>query len=88
MHVQERCTNLPAHPLVSPPTISYSYAQTIPSFPYPEFQACDTHTHIYVARMNINAVGMSMNPFEWNFYVLMGKYLHYSIFDDVITLHH
>ena len=38
--------------------------------------------------MNMNAMGMSIHPFQWNFYVLAGKYLHYSIFDDVITLHH
>ena len=41
-----------------------------------------------VEGMNMNAVGMSMHPFQWNFYVLVGKYLHYSIFDDVIMLHH
>ena len=41
-----------------------------------------------VVGMNMNAVGMSMHPFQWNFYVLVGKYLHYLIFDDVIMLHH
>ena len=52
------------------------------------------HTHIYVyiyvyvIRMSINASGMSIHPFQWNFYVLAGKYLHYSLFDDVIMLHH
>ena len=35
-----------------------------------------------------NVVGMSIHPFQWNFYVLVGKYLHYLIFDDVIMLHH
>ena len=44
--------------------------------------------YIYVAGMNMNAMGMSVHPFQWNFYVLAGKYLHYLIFDDVITLHH
>ena len=37
--------------------------------------------------MNMNAMGMSVHPFQWNFYVLAEKYLHCSIFDDVITLH-
>ena len=41
-----------------------------------------------VAGMNMNAAGMSVHPFQWNFYVLAGKYLHYSTFDDVIMLHH
>ena len=41
-----------------------------------------------VMGMNMNATGMSMHLFQWNFYVLVGKYLHYSIFDDVILLHH
>ena len=36
----------------------------------------------------MNAVGMSIHPFPWNFYALVGKNLHYSIFDDVITLCH
>ena len=38
--------------------------------------------------MSMNAAGISIHPFQWNFYVLVGKYLHYSIFDDIITLHH
>ena len=37
--------------------------------------------------MNMSATGMSIHPFQWNFNVLVGKYLHYSIFDNVITLH-
>ena len=41
-----------------------------------------------VVGMSMNATGMSIHPFQWNFYVLAGKYLHYSIFDDVIMLHH
>ena len=41
-----------------------------------------------VTVMNMNATGMSMYPFQWNFYVLVGKYLHYSIFDDGIMLHY
>ena len=44
--------------------------------------------YVRVVGMNMNAAGMSIHPFQWNFYVLVGKYLHYSIFDDVITLHH
>ena len=44
--------------------------------------------HTYVMGMSMNAVGMSIHPFQWNFYVLAGKYLHYLIFDDVIMLHH
>ena len=38
--------------------------------------------------MNMNAAGMSAHPFQWNFYVSAGKYLHCMIFDDVIMLHH
>ena len=41
-----------------------------------------------VAGMNMNAKGMSIHPFPWNFYVFVGKYLHCLIFDDVIMLHH
>ena len=41
-----------------------------------------------VAGMSMNTTGMSIHPFQWNFYVLAGKYLHCSIFVDVITLHH
>ena len=41
-----------------------------------------------VTGMNMNARGMNIHPFQWNFYVLAGKYFHYSIFDDVFTLHH
>ena len=40
-----------------------------------------------VVGMNMNVVGMSIHPFQWNFYVLAGKYLHCSIFDCVM-LHH
>ena len=43
---------------------------------------------IYVMGMSMDAAGMSIHPFQWNFYVLAGKYLKYSIFDDVIMLHH
>ena len=46
------------------------------------------YAYTYVAGMNMNATGMSVHPFQWNFYVLVGKYLHYSTFDDVIMLHH
>ena len=42
--------------------------------------------HVYVTGMSMNAAAMSIHPFQWNFYVLVGKYLHYSVFDDVITL--
>ena len=41
-----------------------------------------------VVGMSMNAMGMSIHPFQWNFYVLAGKYLHYMIFDDVIMLHY
>ena len=36
--------------------------------------------YVCVTGMSMNAVGMSMHPFQWNFYVLVGKYLHYLIF--------
>ena len=39
-----------------------------------------------VAGMNMNATGMSMHPFQWNCYVLVGKYLHYSIL--MMSLHY
>ena len=61
---------------------------------YIDASCIHTHTymnayiHIFVMGMSMNAVGMSIHPFQWNFYVLAGKYLHYSIFDDVIMLHH
>ena len=54
-----------------------------------DFIANDTiQPTICVAGMNMNATGMSMHPFQWNFFVLAGKYLHYLIFDDVIMLCH
>ena len=44
--------------------------------------------HVYVTEVNINTVGMSIFLLPMEFYVLAGKYLHYSTFDDVIMLHH
>ena len=41
-----------------------------------------------VMEVNINTMGMSIFLLPMEFYVLAGKYLHYSIFDDIITLHH
>ena len=41
-----------------------------------------------VKGMSMNAARMSIHPFQWKFYVLAGKYLYCSIFDDVITLCH
>ena len=41
-----------------------------------------------VAEVNINTVGMSIFLLPMEFYILVGKYLHYSTFDDIITLHH
>ena len=52
------------------------------------FCACDIYMCVCVVGMSMNAAGMSIHPFQWNFYGLVGKYLHYLIFDDVITLHH
>ena len=46
------------------------------------------YVFVCVAAMSMNATGMSIHPFQWNFYVLAGEYLHYSIFDDVIMSHH
>ena len=40
-----------------------------------------------VTGMNINAAGMSILLFPMEF-LHFGKYLHYSILDDVIMLHH
>ena len=36
----------------------------------------------------IKTAGMSIYLLPTEFYILAGKYLHYSTFDDVITLHH
>ena len=44
--------------------------------------------YIYVAEVNINTAGMSIFLLPMEFYILVGKYLHYSTFDDIITLHH
>ena len=50
------------------------------------------HTYIYVytyvVGVNINTAGMSIFLLPMEFYILVGKYLHYSTFDDVITLPH
>ena len=41
-----------------------------------------------VAEVNINIAGMNAFLFPTEFYILAGKCLHYSIFDDIVTLHH
>ena len=46
------------------------------------------YIYTYVVGMSMNAMGMSIHPFQWNFYVFAGKYFHYLIFDDVIMVHH
>ena len=46
-HVQESHNGLPVHLLVSLLTVSYSYALTCSSIPYPKFQACDTLPQVF-----------------------------------------
>ena len=41
-----------------------------------------------VTEVNIDTIGMSIFLLPMEFYVLAGKYLHYSTFDDIIMLHH
>ena len=41
-----------------------------------------------VVGVNINTAGMSTFLLPMEFYILVGKYLHYSTFDDVIMLGH
>ena len=47
VHAQESHTDLPVHPPVSLLTIFHSYAQTMSSFPYPEFWASDTLLQVF-----------------------------------------
>ena len=44
--------------------------------------------HTCVVGVNINTTGMNTFLLPMEFYILVGKYLHYSTFDDVFMLHH
>ena len=94
-HVQERCTDLPAHPPASPPTIFYCYAQTMSSFLNPKFWACD----IYIVWFNVSLSGFhTILPYlvlvwVWLFHYVPqcfceeANYLHWLFFCSLF-IHH